>query len=84
MAKNVRYMTTKEQLSRFRNLTKGMLLRQKESIHTNILHCLPDKCQSLSHDEVQLLRKLTATYNDLIATWDYRTKELLNNVNNNI
>ena len=84
MAKNERYMTTKEKLSKFRNLTKGRLLKQKESIHTNILHCLPEKCIALSHDEVDLLRKINAAYNDILATWDYRTKELLNKVDNNL
>ena len=57
-----------------------MLMRQKDSIHKNILHNVPEKCMSFSNDEVELLRKLTSTYNDIIATWDYRTKELIKNI----
>ena len=83
MAKNERYMTTKEKLSRFRNLTKGRLLKQKESIHKNILHALPDGCLSLSNDEITLLRTITSAYNDILASWNYRTRELIKRIDNN-
>ena len=83
MAKNVRYMTTKEQLSRFRNLTKGRLIKSKEGIE-NLLMNLPNDCKALSDDEKDLLRQLKNCYNDLIATWDYRSKELINQVTNNL
>ena len=83
MAKNVRYMTTKEQLSRFRNLTKGRLIKSKEGIE-NLLMNLPNGCKALSDDEKDLLRRLKNCYNDLIATWDYRSKELINQVIDNL
>ena len=83
-SKNIRFMTTKEKLSRFRNLTKGLLIRQKDSIQNNILFNLPEGCKSLSDDEMEIIRRIKADYNSLIASWDYRTKELLNKINNNI
>lgn len=84
MAKNVRFMTTKERLQRFRSLTKGLLIRQKDSIQNNILFNLPEGCKSISDDEMEIIRKIKADYNSLIASWNYRTKELLNKTNNNI
>ena len=84
MAKNIKFMTTKEKLSRFRNLTKGRLIKQKDSIQNNILFNLPEKCKSLSDDEMEIIRRIKADYNALIATWDYRSQQLLNQVDNNI
>ena len=84
MAKNVRFMTTKERLQRFRNLTKGLLIRQKDSIQNNVLFNLPEGCKSISDDEMEIIRKIKADYNSLIASWNYRTKELLNKIDNNI
>lgn len=84
MAKNIKFMTTKEKLMRFRNLTKGLLIRQKDSIQNNILFNLPENCVSLSKDEMDIIRKIKSSYNDLIATWDYRSNELMNNINNNL
>jgi len=84
MAKNVRFMTTKERLQRFRNLTKGLLIRQKESLQNNVLFNLPENCKSLSPDEDELLREIKSKLNNLLSTWDYRTNELLNNVKSNL
>ena len=84
MGKNVKFMTTKEKLMRFRNLTKGLLIRQKDSIQNNILFNLPEGCKSISDDEMEIIRRIKADYNLLIASWDYRTKELLNKIDNNI
>lgn len=84
MAKNVKFMTTKEKLSRFRNLTKGLLIRQKDSIQNNILFNLPEDCKSLSDDELKLIQQIKSNYNDLLASWSYRTDRLLNQVDNNI
>ena len=84
MAKTARHMTSKEKLSWFRNKTKGLLMRQKDSIQNNILFNLPDGCKALSNDELELIQKIKATYNDLVSTWDYRTKELLTKVNTNM
>ena len=84
MAKNVKFMTTKEKLSRFRNLTKGLLIRQKDSIQNNILFNLPEDCKSLSDDELKLIQQIKSSYNDLLASWSYRTDKLLNQVDNNL
>ena len=84
MAENVKFMTTKEKLTRFRNLTKGLLIRQKDSIQNNILFNLPEGCKSISDDEMEIIRKIKADYNSLIASWNYRTKELLNKIDNSI
>lgn len=84
MAKNVKFMTTKGKLSRFRNLTKGRLIKQKDSIQNNILFNLPKEYKSLSDDELEIIRRIKADYNALIATWDYRSQQLLNQVDNNI
>lgn len=84
MAKTAKHMTSKERLSWFRNKTKGLLMRQQDSIQNNILFNLPDGCKALSNDELELIQKIKATYNDLVSTWDYRTKELLNEVNSNL
>ena len=84
MAKNIKSMTIKEKLMRFRNLTKGRLIKQKDSIQNNILFNLPEGCKSLSNDEMEIIRRIKADYNSLIASWNYRTKELLNQVDNNI
>ena len=84
MAKNLKFMTTKEKLMRFRNLTKGLLIRQKDSIQNNILFNLPEGCKSISDDEMEIIRRIKADYNSLVASWDYRTKELLNKIDNNI
>lgn len=84
MAKTAKNMTSKERLSWFRNKTKGLLMRQKDSIQNNILFDLPKGCKALSDDELELIQKIKNAHNDLIATWDYRTKELLNKVNANL
>ena len=82
MAKNIRFMTSKERLSKFRNLTKGRLMVQKESIN-NLLQNLPEGCKSLSDDEKDIFRTLRECYHDILSTWDYRSKELLKQINNN-
>lgn len=84
MAKNIKFMTTKEKLMRFRNLNKGLLIRQKDSIQNNILFNLPEGCKSLSDDELEIIRRIKADYNALIATWDHRSQQLLNQVDNNV
>lgn len=84
MAKNVKFMTTKEKLMRFRNLTKGLLIRQKDSIQNNILFNLPEGCKSMSDDELEIIRRIKADYNSLLASWNYRSNELLNNVKINM
>ena len=77
-------MSKKLKLTRFRNLTKGLLIRQKDSIQNNILFNLPEGCKSVSDDEMEIIRRIKADYNSLIATWDYRSQQLLEQVNNKL
>lgn len=77
-------MSKKLELTRFRNLTKGLLIRQKDSIQNNILFNLPEGCKSVSDDEMEIIRRIKADYNSLIATWDYRSQQLLEQVNNKL
>ena len=75
--------TTPQTLSRFRNLTKGRLINQKEVIN-NILLNLPPNCKSLSDDEKEILLKLRSYYNDILSTWDHRSKKLMDTIKNSI
>lgn len=69
--------TKKEELSRFRNLTKGKLIGQQNMINT-MLTSLPTDCKALSDDEKEIFSRLRECYRDLLSTWSYRSKELLN------
>lgn len=82
MAKTIR-PTTPQTLSRFRNLTKGRLINQKETIN-NILLNLPPDCKSLSDDEKEILLRLRSCYNDILSTWDHRSKKLMDTIKNSI
>lgn len=68
--------TKKQELSRFRNLTKGKLKFAKGNIE-NILTSLPNDCKSLSDDEKDILLRLKSMYADILGTWDHRSKELI-------
>lgn len=69
--------TKKLELSRFRNLTKGRLVQQQMMLN-NILTSLPSGCKSLSDDEKEIFSRLRECYRDILGTWSYRSKELLN------
>lgn len=71
--------TKKQELARFRNLTKGKLKFAKGNIE-NILTSLPNNCKAISDDEKELLLRLKHMYADILGTWDYRSKELINKV----
>lgn len=73
--------TKKEELSRWRNLTKGILIQHQNSIN-NLLMNLPNDCKSLSNDEKEIILKIKECYRDLLSTWSYRSKELLSKVSN--
>lgn len=75
--------TVKQNLSRFRNLSYGRLVSQKEAL-IQMSHSLPTDCKSLTDDERTLLSNLRTTYNDLLAVWKYNSKKLVNNVNCNL
>lgn len=69
--------TKKQELSVFRNLSKGKLIAQKNAID-KMLTSLPSGCKALSDDEKEIFSRLRECYRDLLGTWSYRSKELLN------
>lgn len=71
--------TKKQELSRFRNLTKGRLQSARNAIQ-NILTSLPSDCKALNDDEKDILLRIKAMYADVLGTWDYRSKQLINKV----
>lgn len=71
--------TKKQELSTFRNFSKGKLIAQYKAINT-MLTSLPSGCKALSDDEKEIFARLRECYRDLLGTWSYRSKELLNQV----
>lgn len=71
--------TKKQELSVFRNLTKGKLIAQKNAIDTMLTN-LPSGCKALSDDEKEIFSRLRECYRDLLGTWSYRSKELIKNL----
>ena len=69
--------TKKQTLSAFRNLSKGKLIAQQRSIDT-MLTSLPTGMKALSDDEKEIFSRLRECYRDILGTWSYRSKELLN------
>jgi hypothetical protein len=69
--------TKKQNLSAFRNLSKGKLVAQQRAINT-MLSSLPSGCKALSDDEKEIFSRLRECYRDILGTWSYRSKELLN------
>ena len=69
--------TKKQQLSQFRNLTKGQLVQHANKINS-MLQNLPNDCKALSDDEKAIFARLRECYRDILATWDYRSQKLLN------
>lgn len=69
--------TKKQNLSIFRNLSKGKLIAQQKAINI-MLTSLPSGCKALSDDEKEIFSRLRECYRDLLGTWSYRSKELLN------
>lgn len=76
-------MTKKEELSRWRNLTKRNLQKRLESVN-NLLQNLPNGVKSLSDDEKAKLLQIRSLYNDILSTWSYRSSELVSKVNSNL
>lgn len=68
--------TKKQELSVFRNLSKGKLIAQKNAIDTMLTN-LPSGCKALSDDEKEIFSRLRECYRDLLGTWSYRSKELI-------
>lgn len=75
--------TKKEELSRWRNLTKGNLQKRQEAVN-NLLSSLPSGVKSLSDDEKAKLLQIRSLYNDILSTWNYRSSELVSQVNVNL
>lgn len=76
-------MTKKEELSRWRNLTKRNLQKRHEAVN-NLLSNLPNGVKSLSDDEKSMLLQIRRLYNDILSTWNYRSSELVSKVNVNL
>lgn len=75
--------TKKEELSRWRNLTKRNLMKRQEAVN-NLLTNLPNGVISLSKDEKAILLQIRSLYTDLLSTWSYRSSELVSKVNVNL
>ena len=75
--------TKKEELSRWRNLTKRNLMKRQEAVN-NLLTNLPNGVVSLSKDEKAILLQIRSLYTDLISTWSYRSSELVSQINVNL
>ena len=75
--------TKKEELSRWRNLTKRNLMKRQEAVN-NLLSSLPSGVKSLSDDEKEILLQIRRLYNDILSTWNYRSSELVSKVNVNL
>ena len=75
--------TKKEELSRWRNLTKRNLMKRQEAVN-NLLSSLPSEVKSLSDDEKAKLLQIRSLYNDILSTWNYRSSELVSQVNVNL
>ena len=71
--------TKKQELSVFRNLSKGKLIAQKNAINTMLTN-LPSGCKALSDDEKEIFYRLRECYCDLLSTWSHRSKELIKNL----
>ena len=76
-------MTKKEELSKWRNFTKRNLQKRLESVN-NLLQNLPVGVKALSNDEKVKLLQIRSLYNDILATWSYRSSELVSQVNINL
>lgn len=75
--------TKKEELSKWRNLTKRNLMKRQEAVN-NLLSSLPSGVKSLSDDERAKLLQIRSLYNDILSTWNYRSSELVSQVNVNL
>jgi hypothetical protein len=75
--------TKKEELSKWRNLTKRNLMKRQEAVN-NLLSNLPNGVKSLSDDERVKLLQIRSLYNDILSTWNYRSSELVSQVNVNL
>ena len=75
--------TKKEELSRWRNLTKRNLMNRQEAVN-NLLSSLPSGVKSLSDDEKAKLLQIRSLYNDILSTWNYRSSELVSQINVNL
>ena len=54
-------------------------MAQQKTINT-MLTSLPTGVKALSDDEKEIFSRLRECYRDLLGTWSYRSKELLNNL----
>lgn len=76
-------MTKKEELSKWRNLTKRNLMKRLDAVN-NLLQSLPNGVKALSNDEKAMLLQIRSLYNDILSKWNYRSSELISQVNSNL
>lgn len=68
--------TKKEELSKWRNLTKGNLIKRQEAIN-NLLSSLPNDVQALTDTEKNELLRIRHAYNTILSKWDYNSSSLI-------
>lgn len=72
-------MSKKQEIARWRNLTKGRITKMTNDI-TNILHSLPES-KVISQSELNNLIQIRKELNNVLANWDMLTEIVLNKLN---
>lgn len=72
-------MSKKQEIARWRNLTKGRITIMTNNI-TNILHSLPEG-KVISQSELNNLIQIRKELNNVLANWDMLTEIVLNKLN---
>lgn len=72
-------MSKKQEIARWRNLTKGRITNMTNNI-TNILHSLPEG-KVISQSELNNLLQIRKELNNVLANWDMLTEIVLNKLN---
>lgn len=73
-------MSKKQDVARWRNLTKGRIAMMTGNI-TNILHSLPEG-KPISQTEINNLIQIRKDLNGVLSNWDTVTEIVLNKLNN--
>lgn len=73
-------MSKKQDVARWRNLTKGRIAMMTSNI-TNILHSLPEG-KPISQTEINNLIQIRKDLNGVLSNWDTVTEIVLSKLNN--
>lgn len=73
-------MSKKQDVARWRNLTKGRIAMMAGNI-TNILHSLPES-KPISQTEINNLIQIRKDLNGVLSNWDTVTEIVLSKLNN--